>query len=238
MMKKTKAFTLIEVLLGLTIFSIIALSLYSTFSSGIQLSRRSDQANRIYREARWFFDRLTLDLENMQTYSFDNSYPQLVSFAGTQDAITLILPTSQGLKSVSYVLRDPQNDSVYKTIIGKRSARPRVIVSKYEEKMSWDLLVREEKSFADYLQQLPELTGKREVLSSHIQPGSLKFSYAYLEKQGEKTEMIWKDAWNQRYLPSGVRVTATFINPDPSKEPVTLDKDIFIPTGFLGEEGS
>ncbi len=230
-------FTLIEILLGLTIFSIIAASLYGTFSSGIQLSRRSDDTNRIYREAMLIFDRLSSDLQNMQYYSFDNSYPQLAAFSGESDKITLIIATDKGLKSVSYFLRDPQNDFVYKTIVAKRASRPQAIIVNYEEKDSRELLVREEKSFVDFLQQSPESSQDREIFSSRIQEGSLKFSYVYLKKQGETTEVVWQDTWSSHYLPSGVRVTLTFTNSEKSKGPVTLTRDIFAPAGFLGEEG-
>ena len=229
-------FTLIEILLGLTIFSIIAVSLYSTFSSGIQLSRRSDDSGRIYREATLIFDRLATDLQSAQYYSFDNSYPQLLAFAGAGDQLTFFVPSEKGLRSVSYFLRDPQNDFVYKTIIAKRSARPQTIISNFEEKESRDLLVREERPFVDFLQQSPEPSPDREILSSRIQEGSLKFSYAYLKKQGEALETVWQDSWSLHYPPSGVRVTLTFVNSEKSKGPVTLTRDLFIPAGFLGEE--
>ncbi|MBL7131939.1 MAG: prepilin-type N-terminal cleavage/methylation domain-containing protein, partial [Candidatus Omnitrophica bacterium] len=43
-----KALTLIEILIALTIFSIIAVSLYSTFSSGILAWKKSEDVNRLY----------------------------------------------------------------------------------------------------------------------------------------------------------------------------------------------
>jgi prepilin-type N-terminal cleavage/methylation domain-containing protein len=67
---KMRGFTLIEILLGLTIFAVIGLSLYTTFANGIQLSRQSEQLENLYREARWTYDILAADLENMVSYQF------------------------------------------------------------------------------------------------------------------------------------------------------------------------
>ena len=237
MKRHLRAFTFIETLLGLTIFSIIALSLYSTFSSGMQLSRKSENTNKVYREIRWSLDKISQDLENARPYDFTNSYPQMSAFTGTSDILSFILATETGLKAISYTLQSPESDSIYKTIIRHHASRNASFISRYEEKYSLKLFVREESSLLDYLQPAVEKKVERDILSPNIKEGGLKFSYAYLQGEGENAKVIWKDSWKEKQIPAKVRVEIIFIKSDKSQEPLVVKKDIFIPTGFFGEEG-
>lgn len=237
MKKFIKGFTLIEVLLGLTIFSIIALSLYSTFHSGIEINKRSEEDNKVYREARWLLDRLAKDLENMSSYDFANSYPSLRAFNGDENRLSLVLPTEEGLKVVSYLLQSPQQDTVFKTIIGRHTKRNVSFISRFEERLNLDLFVRKESSFADYLQTEPDKDIEEEILSTSVKEGSLKFSYAFLEGEGENAKITWRDSWKEKYLPSGVRIQITLVKSGRLPEPVTMERDIYIPTGYLGRGG-
>lgn len=234
MKNTTKAFTLIEVLLGLTIFSIIALSLYSTFNIGMLLNRRSDEGNVIFREARWSFDRLSNDLQNMRPYNFSNSYSSKTAFVGENSKVSFILATSDGLKVVSYSLKSPEYGSVFKTIIGQRQTHNTNIISRFEEKSDVELLVREETSLAGSLQSDKKGNTDYDTLSINIKKDSLKFLYAYIEGQEENAKVVWKDSWDREYFPSLIRVALAFESKDKSKGPLIIQKDIYIPIGSLG----
>ena len=147
--KGLESFSLIEMLVGLGIFSVIALSLYSTFSSGFQIDRRSEDINGVYREARLAFDMIAQDLERAVWYDFSNSDPQKKSFLGDKDKISFIVPAGSGLKTVSYFLQALDFGSVYMTLVGNRSVgnTPTTFVS--QEKIELASFVREEKSFLD-----------------------------------------------------------------------------------------
>ena len=237
MKNKTKAFTLVEVLLGLTIFSIIALSLYSTFSSGMLLNRRSDEGNVIFREARWSLDRLSDDLQNMRPYNFGNSYSKKTAFVGESSKISFILATDEDLKVVSYSLKTPEYGSIFKTIIGRRQTGNANIISRFEEKSDVQLLVREEIPLVDWLQSQPAEKTDYDTLSVNVKKDSLKFSYAYVEGQGGNAKIVWKDSWDREYFPSLIRVSVTFDNKNGSKGPLIIQKDIYVPTGSLGVAG-
>ncbi len=229
-----KGFTLVEMLLGFLIFSIIAVTAYSIFHSGLILSKRSDDKNAIFREMAWSLDTLAKDLENMVAYDFSNSYSDRTSFTGTSGTLSLILPTNDGLKEIVYSLKKEDLGSIYKVIIGASSRAPSSIVSRYTEKSAAvSSLTREEKPLIDDLASLGE--GQEEVLSPHIEEGSLKFSYAYIEGKDENAKLVWRDKWDLNYLPSGVKVNLTFVKPV-TQESAAIERDIYIASGYLGEE--
>lgn len=65
--------TLIELLIALTIFSIIILSLYSAFYTGILSYRKIDSALQVYQTARVILERIETDLKNSFAYTRDDS---------------------------------------------------------------------------------------------------------------------------------------------------------------------
>jgi len=228
MKSNRRGFTLIELLLGIVIFSIAALTIYATFSAGIAISHRSEKGGEVYREIKMAFNLMTTELENMVPYNFSESYPEQKSFTGAEDKITFILPTAKGLKVVSYSLMDPEESSVTKTLMGQRHSK-NVSVTNSEEINRVKYLVREETDFIDYLQGGNET--ETEILATHVEEDSLKFSYAYLED--EKSEnIVWKSEWDSDYVPLGVRVEINFLPSGGQSIPLT--KNILIPTGYFG----
>ena len=64
-MKKTKfGFTLLELLLAVTIFSIIAVALYSSFHAGLRILRRAQDVMEFHQDLRLAMGELSLDLRN------------------------------------------------------------------------------------------------------------------------------------------------------------------------------
>lgn len=236
MKRRIKAFTLIEMLLGLGLFSIIALSLYGAFASGMKIERRSEGGNRIYREIRWSLDKITDDLENMVSYDFSNSYPEKTAFLGEAHRLSCVVPTESGLTTVNYYLKLPEEGSVYTTVVGKRYNKNTNMVVRFEEQLSVNLLVREEKSFIESLQAESGTTPELDILSARVAEDGLTFYYAYLEGEEENAQIIWKDSWAFDYLPSGIRVELNLIPFDRTEDAVTIRRDVFIPIGFLGRE--
>ena len=147
MRKNNYGFTLIEMLLGVIIFSIIAVTVYATFSSGMQLNRRAEHVNTIAREVRWVFDNLTEDLENARFYDFSKSYPDKIAFQGKSDRMDFLLAGPDGLRVVSYYLDEPDFGRVVKTVVGKRVKKLSSVLSNYTEKSNVRFLVRQEKLY-------------------------------------------------------------------------------------------
>ena len=238
-----KSFTLIELLLGLVIFSFIGLVIYSLLASGIRLSQQFEKENEIYREMRWTVELMAREMENMVYYDFSgsgtepkSSYRDKTAFKGTSDEISFLLDIKNHLKVVQYGLSKPTEGKVYKTIIGSvyRTNVSQTLVLQLNRKIAY--LVREEENFADALQENAEQNKDFEILSTHLQEGGLKFSYGYYEK--DSTTLSWRTDWDKNYLPKAVRMEFTFVWPDEDKNEKPADNprlihlayDVFIPT--------
>ncbi|MFH0790861.1 MAG: prepilin-type N-terminal cleavage/methylation domain-containing protein [Candidatus Omnitrophota bacterium] len=69
----TRGFTLIELLIASLIFSIIILSVYSSFHTGILSYNKIDSAFNIYQTARIILNRMELEIKNSFAYGKDDS---------------------------------------------------------------------------------------------------------------------------------------------------------------------
>ena len=232
-MKNNKAFTLIELLLGLSIFSLIVVCLYSTLFGGIQLSHRSQKQGDIFREVRWALSWMSKDLENMVSYNFSNSYPDKSAFMGDAKQITFIMPTPDGLKVISYYLAQPQEGSIHRVLIGQTYQKNVSGMTKFEETTKNDVLIREEKNFIDYLQETDQKKGDIEIVASNVKEHSLKISYAYQETK-EGKNIIWKDNWVSNDIPRHIRIQMDFQSTRKPFVRFPVTKDIWIPSGILG----
>jgi type II secretory pathway component PulJ len=68
-----KSFTLVELLIAVTMISVILLSLYSAFNTGILSYKKIDASFDAYQEARAIFNRIEIDLKNSFPYKKDVS---------------------------------------------------------------------------------------------------------------------------------------------------------------------
>ncbi|MCX5715091.1 MAG: prepilin-type N-terminal cleavage/methylation domain-containing protein, partial [Candidatus Omnitrophica bacterium] len=68
-MKKTKAFSLVELLIASAIFAVVMVSIYSAFRTGIFGYKNIRENIEIYQSARFILERINLDLRNAFAYS-------------------------------------------------------------------------------------------------------------------------------------------------------------------------
>ena len=102
---RARGFTLIEVLLGLSIFSIIAMSLYSVFSAGIMLTQRAHKQDNTSREIFWISKLLRYDLENAVSFVIksesddgeEGDEGEGQGFIGMSNNISLYVETGRGI---------------------------------------------------------------------------------------------------------------------------------------------
>jgi len=221
-----RGFTLIELLLGLTLFSIVAGIIFSAFSGGLQLNRRANQQNDIYRQARWSLELIKKDLENMVYYNFANSYKEDRSaFEGMEDQMNLILPTEEGLKVIKYYLTSQENDRINKEIVRQATKKNvRVVTGAISEERTF-FLVREVIDFASFLAD-EHKRGALEVIGTAIKNDGLKLFY--YDHESEINEG-WVNQWNQPYFPLIVRAELKFLDIDKEINMLSLAKKILIP---------
>ncbi len=65
---KNKALTVVELLISLAIFAIIAVAIYSTFSTGIIGWRKGEDAISLFQEIRLTLDRINQEMRNQAAY--------------------------------------------------------------------------------------------------------------------------------------------------------------------------
>lgn len=66
---KSNGLTLIELLLALTIFAIVAVAIYAVFSTGIISWRKGESAISLFREIRLGFDMISREIRNQTSYN-------------------------------------------------------------------------------------------------------------------------------------------------------------------------
>lgn len=97
---KKRGFTLIELLIATAIASVIILSLYSAFNTGILSYRKIDSSLNTYESARLLLSKIETDLKNSFAYYSDNSM-----FKGTDKNLEFFCAYSQLLR-IKYQLVD------------------------------------------------------------------------------------------------------------------------------------
>lgn len=94
-MKNFRGFTLIELLCAITIFSIIAIGIYSSFTTGIITWRRTNSFGNIYQDARLSLDLMAKELRNSVRFGD-------FSFEGSKESISF------------FTISGKDNPSIYK----------------------------------------------------------------------------------------------------------------------------
>lgn len=230
MKKHHRAFTLIELLLGLSIFSMIALCVYSVFWGGMRLAQKAEDRSDVYREARRALELMSRELENMAFYDFTGSYPDKSALTGGDKEITFILDGEQGLKAVTYSLVAPGQGHVFKTVVGRTYSKNVSVTTESREESRVEYLVRGETAFPDFLSGRRD-DAQTEVVSVRIKENGLRFFYKDFPEDDETPDGAWSPSWEQPYLPRDIRVELDFAALPGREGGLTLTRDIMIPTG-------
>jgi prepilin-type N-terminal cleavage/methylation domain-containing protein len=227
-LRRDSGFTLVEVLLGLLIFSLIAAGLYGTFRGGLSVNRRVQEVNTGYQEIRWIFDQMASDLENAINYDFSGSYPDLKSFEGGAEQIRLVVDGKNGLMVVTYSLKEPSATSVITTIVNRKASKMKSMVLTHEEAARTRLLIRTEEPLVSFLgKHEPQ---DQEVLSFLVRNNGLKFSYAAKSPESS-SEVPWENSWSKDTLPALVKMDLLLANFDSSQGDLSFSREIWVPMG-------
>lgn len=199
-------FTLIELLIAILIFSIVAVAIYSTFSTGLIAWRKGEESGRLYQEARLVLNRMALELRNALSYSN-------IKFIGKANELyfaTLLPSPSPGesgqlqLSRVTYYLDDNQS------------------------------LQRREESLRMVLRG--EMGKAKEVASSLRELNfAYGYEYEDAGKEKKEPQCIWKDEWaGEKAIPSLVRITLVLQDGKNTRGEATFSRTVHIPSGVMG----
>jgi type II secretion system protein J len=170
----------LELLLAITIFTIVAVGIYSTFGAGLSTWRKTQKAQNLYQDIRLFLDKIEQDLENAVIYS-DSERAEYFNFEGEGNKISFfsLVPTFQAipyhpeLKRITYIFDE-----------------------------STHTLQRLEQKFSDFAQG----SGSQEAEQIIAQIYNLNFFYCYLDEDAIPPYK-WMNNWNsEQDIPQGVKV--------------------------------
>lgn len=184
--KKNTGFTFIELIIAITIFSVIAVSIYSVLRTGVRLWYRVSPMIQDNQSFRLFFNTISRDLKNSLPY-----FSKDVNFEGNRDKVsfmTLVDISDEG----SFARMEPAMVIYYYDRITKTVKR----------------------GVATRLEGLNEDLAKYSDILNNLEDKEFGFEYCYkLGSSKTEYEYEWKDEWNDKekesgYIPRGVRIRA------------------------------
>lgn len=208
-----RSFTLVELLIAVTVVSLVAVALYSVFSNGLKAWRIGNRDRSYARNLRLVSEKMDRDLRNAFQFSH-------IPFEGTEDSImfaALVLVESDADEDIS----ESEEEAAEHCAVGR-------IAYFYDSQK--DALCREVKPFSEVFAD--EEVGEGEVLIEYV--GDLELSYCYLDNATENYK--WKDDWEteeQDSIPQAVKIEMSFKKGSERKEDFV--KTVFLPVG-TGEQ--
>jgi len=200
---RKKAFTLIEILISVTVVSLIGVTLYSVFANGINAWRRGNENGNYERNIRFTSEKIARELRNVFKFSE-------IAFEGTEDSV--MFP--------ALILSKPNYDE------DNTKAHYEVGRIAYFYDKGKDVLYREEKVFPEVVNE--EKIDEGKVLIQNL--SKLEFNYCYLDNATGTYK--WKNDWKkeeQDSIPQAVKMKLSF-KKGVAKED-EFSRIIFIPIG-------
>lgn len=212
--RRAWGFTFIELIIAITIFSIIAVSIYSVFRAGVRLWSRTNPIIQANQSTRYFFNTISTDLKNSVSYNAISQGPK--TFGSSEEGSANFEGEEQKISFMTLV------------DVSAGSALPhtelaRVIYSFDKSKKTV------KRAVATKAEGLSEPLAKVADILNDIDDKDFGFEYCYkVAFSPTEYDYEWKDTWSDEdrdkgKIPRGVKVKAG-----------VYDKTIFIPTGRLG----
>lgn len=228
--KTSYGFTLIEILLSLSIFSIVLLSLYGSFWAGMRINAQTQEGRYAYRSIAWVFQEMSNELQQAVAYTSDQGFS---GFQGSSNEITFLFPSSEGLRQIRYFLKPQEQTLFHQRTLDQR---PHLDLKDHwqdHQALSMHVLCREEELFlkADTM----SLGQDTEIVALGIVEGGFLLSYAYIDGQ-EEPRIVWRDHWDEDFIPASIKVILKFNDLENADHIQTIEKIVYIPTGFWGED--
>lgn len=204
------SFTLIELLIALSIFAVVAVTLYSAFFAGVSVWKRSGDTSGSYQDISAVFDDIARDLKNAVYFSKDEESgyafmgaPGKIAFMTLEERVGARMKPCREIARLSYYFDDTADEFIKK----------RADIS-----LGFDIVKAE-----------------KDVLLRGVE--DFRFEYCYYS--GDEDEpYIWQDEWSDEdaRIPRGIRITAVMNGVKRGDGASRITRVIFIPTGVLGKK--
>lgn len=232
-----RGFTLVEILLGISIFSLIALTVFNVLNNGIRISRQSGGADDTDRQFLFMFELLERELQNIVPYDFSGISETQRAFVGDSASMMFITITGGELKAVRYFLEDAPAGTQHQEIIGKVHSGNVSVTESSSALLMTKNLIREEMPMAEFLADdfvFNESHSRAQILASSVEPAGFKIEYGSENREGGLSFGIYPP---EKEIPQIVRVSLKIRTADQNAGAVELSRKILIPIGFIEKEG-
>ncbi|MBF0533048.1 MAG: prepilin-type N-terminal cleavage/methylation domain-containing protein [Candidatus Omnitrophica bacterium] len=231
-MKTFRGFTLIEVLLGIIILSLISLCLYGVWTAVMKINRDFLNLSDPYRQERLTADLFAQDFARIRMYDLYTTYPKHTVFQGSPNAMVFLIGDEEGLKVVSYYLGEIDRGQQTKTLIGRHYARNVAVVENLDADSPAKSLIRETMDFAPYLSGGFKLNGAKEIILKNIDANGFRMLYAPLPD--DSGHIKWQDTWTDAQFPIAVKLQIQ--GKSRPQEPALLFEKILIVRAALTDQ--
>ena len=220
-----KGFTLVEILLAMSITAIIGVTIYNMFWSAVKMDEKMRHVHDDYMEMLMADQSLSHDLENTINLNLIASYPDAVIFDGQKNELSFLTQTPKGIRRVRYYTGFSDQDGVAKSMIG------RVVNSSNNKKdLPFEFLLRDEKSMADWLNETVN-DASTQIVAVGLKKGSFNCRYALfvqnLHTLGAKG-IAYQDTWDEKGLPMFVSCRFVLYDPPNIPQGLMFQRDIFL----------
>ncbi len=229
-LKNRDGFTLVEILLTVSIVAFLGGSLYATFAAGLKLERRAKESFSDLAESRLLFEQLYKDLGRTVMYDFRGSYPDRKSFAFAGEKLIFLIEDQGQLKWVRYRLAIATEGKIKETRLGIKTKRNVAVSNLTSTEESLLTLVREENDFVHFF-DLTDTPQKTDVLSARVLSDGWKVSCA--PSLGTMPKIEWESNWEKNFLPAAVRVSVSIKSRSSIAQKLT--RDFILPSGGRDE---
>lgn len=216
-MKSREGFTLLELLLAVTIFSVIAVALIATFNAGIKILRRSEESMRQHQDLRYALDEVALDLRNALLAELPQAEAETEEIEGEEEEVYYFSGSSTGFDFMT--LKDVYDeDKIKREVCRVRYFLREGAPLKFVRSVS--------SASAGYASGAD---ANEELISDIIK--SVEVSYAF-EPHDEDMPPEWHDNWEMpEAIPAGVKIRFDLKGVGTLQN---ITKTVFIETGVLG----
>ncbi|MBF0593564.1 MAG: prepilin-type N-terminal cleavage/methylation domain-containing protein [Candidatus Omnitrophica bacterium] len=224
-----RGFTLIEILLGMGIFSLIALVLAGMLWGGIHLEASVRRMAHGTYEVQKAMRLMARDIENAVAIDLSKMNAMPMSLTGTKDRLTLLTRGSQGIVQVTYRVGTIDEGVRFVTRIGRHVSSLKELNINGSSMDHGKLLLREEVSFKDLVTGTKSDTAATEVLAAGVYPDDLVFSYGAMEDPNKPGPgLVFQENWavTDNKLPAAVRVVFR------ARNVLTLARTVYLPTEY------
>lgn len=217
-MNKKQNFTLIELLIAISLFATIMVALYSALSVGIIAWKRGDKGSTRDQTARVVLNSIASDIKNCVYFSY-------IQFVGKTNEI--YFPITSIVTDADKKSKGTFDTNIFKITysLDRRSYRD-----------SHKTLMRKKETFLQSLEP-------SRVKPKEFAPGVVKLSFHYSFAVPEEDQILddtlppftWEDEWDvKNKIPMGVKIKLVLGDKDdPKNKNLTFEKIVFLPQGTL-----